>query len=306
MRRILDNNTMENGFFSDNCKLDEKLRYNGLYTDLCGMSVEDYIKAGKFPCCDGSQDGGNNDEEVIPTKVINLLTFSTNSNGLLMAYLNYAPTTTINVNCNCEGTNVVFTLTDGNIQVSNVMPTNDVLSVTDVTFEPTEDDKYKYGDYTVVNESNDNSSIVYSTKNMLNFNEIGTIKNLTSDNFNSTTLIDGSTVISFSRNADTNLPEGFDEYTDEEYEIWRKENSYFPLLLVNKNKFLNGEINIYMGNDKLTEDFVEIETLTIDGVTYSALVHTSSNESDQYLTYNNINIFTYSSDADTNLEYIIK
>ena len=287
--------------FADHCDLNENLKYSGLYIDLCGMSVKDYIEAGKCQCCCCDNNGGENET----TKKSNLLTLTTNADGFLMAYLNYSPTEPITVNCVCEGTNVEFVLNNSGIYTSNVVPTSEMLVVSNVTFTPNEDEKYKYGEYKVMNNTS-SDTIIYSIDNLLNFSNIDSIKTLTKNDFKSSILSNNNVVLTFKRDADTEYPEGFDEYTDEEYESWREKNSYIPLIIVDKNKFSNGEINIYMGSDKLTDDFSEIENLVIDGITYSILVHRSTSELDQYLTYKGTNILTYAADANTNLEYIIK
>lgn len=304
MYTILENNTMENGLFSDACKLDETLKYSGLYTDLCGMSMEDYIKAGRC-CC--NNDNSQGEGEIVPSKLSNLLTFTCNSEGFLMAYLDKSPTTEISVNCLCGDTPVEFILNDANIVISDVLTTPENIIVTDVTINPMEDDKYKYGDYTVVNKSTTKEDVVYTTTSLYKFNDIGNIKDVQNDDLVSYVVDEDGVIVSFVRPADTVFPENFyDE--DFDYDAWVAENSFVPILLVDKNRFDNGELEIYVGTDDVTKYFVEIDTITIDGRTHSIIAKYTEDTSgiDQYLEYKGIKICTFSADGDINVKYTIK
>lgn len=292
--------------FADNCVLDEAFKFSGLYTDLCGMSMEDYIKAGTCHC--GGGDNDNPGGEVEPIKKSNLLTFTTNSNGFLTAYLNYAPSTTITVNCTCEGTDVVFVLSDGGMEVSDMTPTGEKLSISNVTFNPVEDEKYKYGDYTIMNKTNTGEKIVYTTINIPNFNDLDSLKSLSLDTLSETVVDEDGTIVSFYRPADTEFSIDLNTCTNEEFEAWRKENSYVTALIVNKDDFDNGKVKIFIENDDRTEFFTEINTITINGDTYSILVKLviDGNGSEWYLDYKGMKVSTWNADTDINAKYIIK
>ena len=63
---------IEKGFYLDSCGSDERHYSWGLYTDLCGMSVEDAIPVSPCPCSGGGDDSG---------KTKNTVTFSMAPNG---------------------------------------------------------------------------------------------------------------------------------------------------------------------------------------------------------------------------------
>ena len=306
----MSNTTNNKNRFADNCELNEGLRYSGLYTDLCGMSIEDFIKGGSHNCCcngDNNQGGGSGDSGTTPTKKINTLTFKVNQNGNLTAYLTYAPTETITVSCVCEGANVEFVLNDGGIVVSDVLPINEKLSVSNVVIEPMEDDKYKYGDYKVINKTVVVEDVVYKTNSITNFSDLKNIKNISKSELLPYVVDNDGVVVSFERPADTSFPENFyDE--DFDYDAWVSENSFVPVILVNKTRFEEGELEIYIGADNMTKYFVEIDTMGIDGETYSVMVKCTEDTSgvDQYLEYNGIKVCTFSADGEINVKYTIK
>ena len=203
--------------FDDGCGLDEKLKYSGLYTDLCGMSVEDYIKAGKHCCCNNN---GNNDN-------------------------------------NNEG--------EGDI----VNPSNEIL--------------------------------VYTTKNIYKFNELNNINNLVVSDLEKYVVENSGTEISFVKTADE-IDVNLNELSDEEYEAWRSENSYIPLLIIDTNS----NIEIYEKSDNKTNEFSVVGTILINNKTHNVLAKVAKSEEDQYLTFDGINFCTYSADGEINIEYTIK
>jgi hypothetical protein len=214
------------------------------------------------------------------------------------------------VGCTCEGNNTTFVFNDGGVVVSELVSKEEKLIVSNVTFNPMEDEKYKYGEYTVINKENVvTEEIVYTpSAGIIKFNELSSVKNV-----NESTLsvyksgTDGVT-ISFNRSADTIFPEGFDEYSDEEYNEWVAQNSYVPSLIVNKKRFNDGEVKIFIGSDDMTAYFAEIDTMTVNGETHSIIVKFTNDESgvEQYLNYNGLKVCSFSADGDINVKYIIK
>ena len=172
--------TMNNGILIDKCGSSERLYDFGLHYDLCGMSIEDYIKTNNACRCCNNEGGSDNNNPVTPSKSINSITFTTNSEGYLVAYTNYAPTMNITATCVCEGTSVkfVFPANGNSIVVSNVNPTNDKIMLTNVIIEPSEDDKYKYGDYTIVNKTTSTTTVAMIPNKIINFNELSNISKI--------------------------------------------------------------------------------------------------------------------------------
>ena len=288
-------------YFADHCELVESLKYSGLYTDLCGMSVEDYIKAGTCHCCDNGGEGG---DDPIITKKNNTLTFTVNQDGYLIAYLTYAPTEVITVNCFCEEKEVQFVINDGGIKISDVIPTNEKIVVTNVTFYPSEDEKYKYGDFMIKQKTSNAEKIVYSLNNIVNFKDLSKIKNL-SNNYVEYTVTDSGVTIEYLRDADTSFPDNF--YDDDfDYDGWLAENSYVPTLIVDKEQFNNGEIKVFVGSDDVTKYFIAIDNVTINGETYSIIAKFTDDPIVQHLEYNGIMLCTFGADGEINVKYTVK
>lgn len=286
----------------DKCGSSERYYDFGLHHDLCGMSIKDYIESNKHccPCCD---DDPNNDPST-PSKKINTIIFTTNSEGYLIAYTTYAPTTTITVSCLCNNERIefVFNANTNTIVKSNVIPNGEKIEVLNVTFNPSEDDSYKYGDYLVENKHVQNETLVFIPNKNVNFNDLSLVSTF---DLTETKVDNDGTEIKFSFTATNDLPENFyDE--DFDYESWRSENSYVPVLFLEKEKFDDKLISIYVGSSEITNYFTQIATKQINNTVYSVLVKTTNDTNAQYLEYNGLWVNTYSADTDTNIEYIIK
>lgn len=294
-------NTTIKRHFADYCEFDETLKYSGLYTDLCGMSVEDFIKTNSHCNCGGGGNSGENED--VTTKKNNTLIFSVNQNDFLTANLTYTPIQQINVSCKCEGTDLQFTFTNNGVIVSEFKPTTNVITITDIVFNPTEDDKYKYGDYIIKNKASE--SIVFTPNMTINFKDIDKLSNITLDKLTESKVDNDGATIKFNFSSTKDLPENFRD-EDFDYESWRSENSYVPVLFLEKEKFDNKLISIYMGSSDITDYFTQIATKQINNTVYSALVETTNDTNAQYLEYKGLWVNTYSADTDTTIEYIIK
>lgn len=291
------------------CCSNEKYYYNGMYTDLCGMSVEDYINATIFPCCNGNNnDEPGQDEPVVTSKTINVITFTTNSEGYLVAYTDKAPTTTIVVSCMCEGVNTTFTFLPNNndIVVSEIKPNVNDIKLSNISIEPSEDEKYKYGDYNIVNKTNSMEIVSFIPNVNVNFTELNTISDISLDNLTKYVVDEDGVTLPYSFPMSSEFPENFDEMTDEEYEEWRLNNSYVPVIFLDKERFDNGKVDVYVGTNNMSQYFTEIDTKTIDGIVYSILVKTTTDANAQYLVYGDVWVNTFSADEETNIEYIVK
>ena len=300
--------TEKNGILLDRCGSSERLYDFGLHYDLCGMSIEDYIESNKYKCCcHTDEEGGGGDTPVTPSKKINTITFTTNSEGYLVAYTTYAPTMNITVTCIYEGTSLrfVFPANGSSIIASNVNPANDKIMLTDVVIEPSEDDKYKYGDYTIVDKVADKETTVLIPNLTINFKDLSNISNIELSDLSEQVVDKDGATLSYVFPAVEELPENFHD-EDFDYDAWRIDNSYVPVVLLEKEKFDNKVVKIYIGTNNMSQYFKEIATKTINGVVYSVLVKTTTDSTDQYIVYGDIWVNSFSADEESNVEYIIK
>ena len=299
--------TVKNNILLDRCGSSERLYDFGLHYDLCGMSIEDYIESNKCKCCCHTGEEGGGDTPITPSKKINTITFTTNSEGYLVAYTTYAPTVNITVTCVCEGTSLrfVFPANGSSIVASNVNPANDKIMLTDVIIEPSEDDKYKYGDYTIVDKVVGGTTIALIPKVAVNFKDLSNISEIALSDLSEQVVDNDGATLSYVFPAVEELPENFyDE--DFDYDAWRNDNSYVPVVLLEKEKFDNKVVDIYIGTNNMSQHFKEIATKTINGVLYSVLVKTTTDSTDQYLVFGDIWVNSFSADEESIVEYIIK
>lgn len=305
MDRFLNKNNK--GILLDGCGNDERLYQMGLYTDLCGMSIEDYINSTKCNCGGLPNTPEEPDEPMEPVKILNTITVSISSEGNLIAYLNYAPTVDITFSCICEGKDLLFTFLANNndIVVSEHIVTGETISLSNVTITPNEDEKYKYGDYTIVKPSKNTNIFVPNFE--IRFNELEDIlKTTTKENLVRYEVSEDGTIIDFSHDL-IEVPE--DVITDEEYYEWLKANSFVPILYIEKEKFDNKIISIYIGNNDRTEAFIEIATANINGLLYSAIANYTNDPQDiaTKLEYKeNVFLIVHPGDNSDTIRYIIK
>ena len=102
---------LKEGKTMDSCGLDERYYDFGLYTDLCGMSVEDAIKSVTQCCCGG---GGSNTGG---TKTNNPITISAEKNTdnkyVVKVKAAYATTAPVIVSFTIDGKSVTATIPTG-------------------------------------------------------------------------------------------------------------------------------------------------------------------------------------------------
>lgn len=243
--------------------------YNGLYTDLCGMSVEDFIKSTQLQCSNSGDNGG---DEPVPSKTINTINFALNSEGYLVLYPNKAPLTDISVSFTCENKNFNITLynNNGSIVNTNYKIISEIIVVSNVKITPVEDESYQYGDYKVINNNLSKTYTVYY--GMVNTK---TYTSLTASDIIKYNSIEASTEAQDIIYKLPAAPDYVEELPDDEYVQWEENNSYYKLLVVPGDIYTdnnNKKFNLLLGSVDAFIGFVNIKTLTIDNVNYYLLV----------------------------------
>lgn len=258
----------KDGILLDYCGSDERYYYNGLYTDLCGLSVDDFIKSTLLNC----NGGGNNDTPGEIIKTLNTIIFSINSNGNLIVYPNKTPKTNIKVTFTCESMSSTIILPANSTSVvnTNYTPVNNELTVTNVSIEPSEDDLYKYGDYKVEKNEPMKSFTIYY--NMVN--------SLTSDKLTNNDVKKFKNIVATVNEQEITYilpaaPEGVEDLPEEEYLEWETNNLYqkslvVPVEIYESNN--NRKFNYLLGGVDAFVGFEKIKTITIDNENYSILV----------------------------------
>lgn len=300
MSSTLDKNKQKIAYFSDNCIIDESLKYSGLYTDLCGMSMEDYIKAGK--CCCDKEDNDNPGGGDVPSKTTNVLTITIN-NGFLAVKASYNPMVDITLSCVCEGTTVTFVINSNNWVMSDMKPTSGNLNISDITVTPDEDEKYKYVTKT---ESISEGIMILTPNKVVKYNEINLIN---ADDLTSEDIINDNKVLQLNYaapvNEETNIinmgeiPSGYESTVE-----WYEKNSWLPIFAIQKDMLDKIKITNIMGYD-ITNEFETIRTLTIDGKEWCIVAQlyygeVEESEFPDYLPFNGKQVIILPPDASAN------
>ena len=280
----------------------EKYYYNGLFTDLCGMSVNDYIKStqlnisivnsgsGSIIVPGGGNNTGNNNNNntngggngdtggdiILPdnptvTKQTNTLVFSVNTDGYLCVALTYAPKTAITITFSCEEYNGNVVLTSSKVShTTTFKPKNNQLSISNLNITPSEDSIYKYGFYKLENPTQMKSYVVYY--DMLKKTNENIITNELVTNFNKITATTNEETMMFV------LPgasEDVNNLPDDEYDLWEVNNTYEKALVVPSEIYTdkNNKLFSFILNDAdAFIGFENVKTINIDNVDYVVLV----------------------------------
>lgn len=260
-------NSKEKGILLDYCGSDERHYYNGLYTDLCGMPVEDYINSTLHVC--GTNNNGGTTE---PVKKINTITFTLNSEKYLVVYANNAPKTDITISFVCEGNdlNVTIPSNNGEIITTNYKPTGETINIENVSITPTEDEKYKYGDYKINDVAIVKNYTMYY--NMVNILNIDSVSETDIVNYDNVVLSETEQDITFILPASK---ENVDDLSDEEYIEWESNNSYNKIIAVPNELYTdenNRKFNYLINGVDAFIGFEKIKTIAINSVDYVILV----------------------------------
>jgi hypothetical protein len=275
----------------------EKYYYNGLFTDLCGMSVEDYINSTKLAITIVNGSGGSGNGSIIlpgggnntgggngntggditspdiptPSKQTNTLVFSVDTDGYLCVALTYAPKTMITITFSCEDYNGDVKLTSNNVSYTTAFkPKNSQLSISNLKMTPLEDSNYKYGSYKLENPTQMKSYVVYY--DMLKKTNENVITNDLVTNFNKITATTNEETMMFV------LPgasEDVNNLPDDEYDLWEENNTYEKALVVPSEIYTdkNNKLFSFMLNDAdAFIGFENVKTINIDNVDYVVLV----------------------------------
>ncbi len=260
-------NSKEKGILLDFCGSDERHYYNGLYTDLCGMSVEDYINSTLHVC--GTNNNGGTTE---PVKKINTITFTLNSEKYLVVYANNAPKTDITISFVCEGNELNVTIPSNNAEIitTNYKPTGETINIENVGITPTEDENYKYGDYKINDVAIVKNYTMYY--NMVNILNIGSVSETDIVNYDNVVLSETEQDITFILPASK---ENVDDLSDEEYIKWESNNSYNKIIAVPIDLYTdenNIKFNYLINGVDAFIGFEKIKTIAINSVDYVILV----------------------------------
>lgn len=254
-------------YYSDGCGStnNEKYYVNGTFIDLCGLSVEEYMK--NPCCCTGS--GNNNQEGVKITNSITIKSFENEDDVIYYQAFSKFPVTS-NLKVTVYSTNGNATELDLYVGDTESQPEiGESVEIKSVDLNPASDDNYDY--VVTIEEMNEEYTIYTATslnKEGVDFSEIlvPTIMKMgtTSD-------------IHFIIPATDLKPEDFEE--DEDYVNFCKENHYCFVLCIPKNIYDKKQYIISnYGGTETTDKFKFVEELIINDISYVLLKEGATTE----------------------------
>lgn len=246
------------GVVIDGCgdTYENKYYVNGMYIDLCGMSIEDYMTN---PCCGGADKPGTT------TKPVNEIFVKSieGENGVIyyQAYAKYAVTSNVKIMVASINGNV----TELDIYVGEMQSVPEIgesMEFTNVSLSVSEDEAFKYD--TVIEDVVVEYNIYYKA---VHLNESGILTN----DYNSIPMrMETTTDLKFviePTDVDYNAMEDI-----EEFERFCLENQYCLSLYLPRSVYDDKAyiISNYSGGD-ITGNFVFEKFVTIDGTEYAFL-----------------------------------
>ena len=255
---------------------EKKYYFNGTYIDLCGMSIEEYMKN---PCCCGGN--GGSEDYIKPINEILVKSFEDESGTIYyQAFAKFAVTSTIKINVT-SNTNIVTELDLYVGDTKSKPEIGETSEIINITLSVYEDDSYEY---VSVSEENKVSYDIYYKA--IPLSEIGTFS---SDLTIATMDLGTSADLVFTiPGSDIN----YNEMTDmSEFEKYCNEHQYCLLLCLPKSIYTNKQfvLSNYGGSD-VTNSFTFNNYLTINGVDYACVVEKAKEDIMPFVQLYNENI----------------
>lgn len=254
-------NAIEKGFVLDICGTDERHYSWGLYTDLCGMTVEDAKEAENGP-----DEGGSGMKK-------NIITFTMQNKGdgtyVLVLSATYEPTANVSVSFSIDGVQQNLTIPAGQktlvTDISGVDPNYPYAEITSITITST-DESYEYSSKNNVKNGIFTLTIYYGSvlqSNVPTFND-----------FDSLDILEYTfgepASINFVVPASPEYNWASSELDDNEFEEWMAEHMHdFYVMVPN-----NGSVSGVTFKNSLGIDITETFSTLPNSVTYNGTRYT--------------------------------
>lgn len=251
---------------------EDKYYVNGMYIDLCGLPIEEYMSN---PCCCGG--GSNNDEDNDKTKKLNNITITTykDEQGVIfyMARANYTVTSDLKVTVlTTDNETLILEIPIGKTESMPVESKN--MSFIDVALNNYEDETYKYK---VIAESELMEYNIYNKTMLLKE------KHFDFSKYNK---------ISVEAESETNIkyiiPSTSIDYnnfeTEEEINNFFQENQYCFILSIPESVYMNNEYEIKNSiGHIITNKFTFEQKIIYQNVNYVILIEKATDDINPYV-----------------------
>lgn len=280
---------VNDSLYSDGCgnKYENKYYYNGLYVDLCGMSIEDYMTN---PCCN-CNGGGSGSDSKLKNKITVKYVKDDNGDILYTAYATYAVTSYIKVKITFSDNTITELDLNAGDKQSNTKKGSEP-QFNNYTLNITEDNDYIYS---VVMESSKITYKIYNKAILLSdFDKEDFSVNTTI--FNSNNIENGNTLdITFSiPSTDEDLSNS--EMSEEELREYYKNFEHCFVLCLPKSVYDNKKYSIKTvdGTD-ITSKFInhKEDSFMINGGEYVLIDERSTDDNIEAYVPNYNEILTY-------------
>lgn len=261
---------------------EKKYYFNGTYTDLCGLSIEDYMKN---PCCCGSgSNSGDNDEDV--KSVNNIVVKAYEEDGVIYYQAISKFAVTSNIKITVASTNNNFVELEINMGESkSKAEIGDTLEIKGTEININEDETYVY------EISSEIGSITYDIYNKAIL--LSSINDFSAE-FTKTSMEKSSI-------SDINfvIPAGtvdYNQMTDmEEFDKYCKEHEYCLCLYLPKSIYEKAQYTIVnYGGTEITDKFVYNHELNIENVDCVCIVEKATDDIMPYVQlYNEELVYEY-------------
>lgn len=260
----------------DGCGMtyEDKYYVNGTYIDLCGLSVEDYMKN---PCCGGGSSSSTPEEPTKPVNEIVVKVFESETGEIYyQAFANYAVTSNLKISVKAPDNSVVeLVINVGEAQSSAKMGTS--ANISTVSLDVVEDEQYKYKPVTEMSSSN--YITYYATLKVSEVNSLNSTKvaEFTKELVEVDTDVEIVYVI-----PQTDID--YNQFENEaDFEAFCDENEYCFAMVLPKAVYDNKKYSVtnYSGAD-INDKFAYHKTYTIDNADFVCLIDRAKTSEDRY------------------------
>lgn len=258
--------------YTDGCgkTYNDKYYVNGAYIDLCGLSIEDYMR--NPYCCEGS--GSENSK---PKNNIMVISFQENGVIYYQAIAKYPVTSNIKINVSNNDTNVI-TMLDLYVGETHSTPEiGDSLLIKDAVLDIEKDDNYQYTT-SINNDPGESEDMTYNVyTKALPLSEVSILTTELIKNFPMEAMSAGASMnMKFTIPA-SNVDTG--DMEEEELNEYCQKNQYSLIIVLPKNIYHNEMYTIFnYGGNNVSNKFTYQQSYVIDDIEYVCLIEKGTDD----------------------------
>lgn len=289
---------INNGVLLDGCGSADRIKWNGLNIDLCGMSVEEYMK----PICPCNCNGGGTDTGNTKTILTLTLSYESNADGKYYPIVSSNNKTVggdVQIELEINGETLNLILPKGSTSIKSNTGFDEMLSATKFIVSNENELKEMYSKINVVNYIPKGSSNTAYTS-VINQKTFDTISNISNFDFeitstNTFTVEDETDLKVYIPKWSVDEPE-----SDDEYNQWLFENAYALLLYIPKEIEIKDITETDISTLEYFKQIGEKQISNIDYIIYGKVISESEKNQDEPIVNinNSIELRGYASESE--------